>query len=117
MPLKSFIEVNPELDFPIQNLPYGVFSTKSIPTPRVGTRIGDFVVDLAVVDEENLFDKQCGFFGVLEPAHRTSNQGVVIAVVGLAGSKIQRLEIGPLLGQLVAGDHGLLNHISREEGA
>ncbi|HLA87947.1 MAG TPA: fumarylacetoacetase [Anaerolineales bacterium] len=62
MPLKSFIEVNPESDFPIQNLPYGVFSTKSIPTPRVGTRIGDFVVDLAVVDEENLFDKQYGFF-------------------------------------------------------
>lgn len=62
MPLKSFIVVHPESDFPIQNLPYGVFSTKSIPTPRVGTRIGDFVVDLAVLDEENLFDKHYGFF-------------------------------------------------------
>ena len=62
MSLKSFIEVNPESDFPIQNLPYSVFSTKSIPTPRIGTRIGDFVVDLAVLDEENLFDKQYGFF-------------------------------------------------------
>jgi len=62
MPLKSFIEVHPESDFPIQNLPYGVFSTKSIPTPRIGTRISDFVVDLAVLDEENLFDKHYGFF-------------------------------------------------------
>lgn len=25
--MKSFIDVSPESDFPIQNLPYGVFST------------------------------------------------------------------------------------------
>jgi fumarylacetoacetase len=59
---KSFIEVSPESDFPIQNLPYGIFSTKENPTPRVGTRLGDFVVDLAFLDEQNLFDQQYGFF-------------------------------------------------------
>ena len=62
MPLKSFIEVHSESDFPIQNLPYAVFSTKANPNPRVGTRIGDFVVDLSIVDEEKLFDRQYGFF-------------------------------------------------------
>lgn len=62
MPLKSFIEVHPNSDFPIQNLPYGVFSTKLNQKPRVGTRIGDWVVDLSVIDEEKLFDKQYGFF-------------------------------------------------------
>ncbi len=62
MPLKSFIEVHPDSDFSIQNLPYGVFSTLSNPNPRVGTRIGDFVIDLAVLDSEKLFDNQYGFF-------------------------------------------------------
>ena len=62
MTLKSFIEVDPESDFPIQNLPYGIFSTVSNPNPRVGTRIGDFVVDLSDLDAEKFFDKQYGFF-------------------------------------------------------
>ena len=62
MPFKSFIEVHSESDFPIQNLPYGIFSTQENSNPRVGTRIGDFVVDLSILDEEKLFDKQYGFF-------------------------------------------------------
>jgi fumarylacetoacetase len=44
--LRSFVEVDPASDFPIQNLPYGVFSTSSAPQPRVGVAIGDFVLDL-----------------------------------------------------------------------
>jgi fumarylacetoacetase len=56
------IEVQPDSDFPIQNLPYGVFSTKANPSPRVGTRLGDFVIDLNLLDQENLFDKYYGFF-------------------------------------------------------
>ncbi len=60
MPL---IEVQPDSDFPIQNLPYGIFSTQTKPSPRVGTRLGDFVIDLAVLDEENRFGKKkYGFF-------------------------------------------------------
>lgn len=37
-------------DFPLQNLPYGVFSTASQPTPRVGVAIGDQVLDLAALE-------------------------------------------------------------------
>lgn len=44
--LKSFIPVDPTSDFPIQNLPYGVFSAKDGLTPRVGVAIGDYVLDL-----------------------------------------------------------------------
>lgn len=62
MPLKSFIEVHPESDFPIQNLPYGMFSTRANPNPRVGTRIGDWVVDLSILDGEKFFERQYGFF-------------------------------------------------------
>lgn len=43
--LKSWVEIAPNSDFPIQNLPFGIFKTDSL-TPRVGSRIGDFVIDL-----------------------------------------------------------------------
>src|ERR1700749_4228370 len=44
--LRSFIDVDPTSDFPIQNLPYGVFSSKDGLAPRVGVAIGDYVLDL-----------------------------------------------------------------------
>ena len=44
--LKSFLPVDPASDFPIQNLPYGVFSSKDGLAPRVGVAIGDHVLDL-----------------------------------------------------------------------
>ena len=54
--LESWIEVAPDSDFPIQNLPFGVFRTESNPSPRVCTAIGDYVVDLAVMNYLSLFD-------------------------------------------------------------
>ncbi len=53
--LKSFIEVGRNSHFPIQNLPYGVFRPAGGATPRVGVALGDFVVDLSVLDEAGLF--------------------------------------------------------------
>ncbi|VVE28429.1 fumarylacetoacetase [Pandoraea iniqua] len=41
-------------DFPLQNLPYGVFSTQAQPTPRVGVAIGDQVLDLAALEAAGL---------------------------------------------------------------
>jgi fumarylacetoacetase len=54
--LRSFISVDPASDFPIQNLPYGVFSTAASPRPRVGVAIGDRILDLAVLESEGLLD-------------------------------------------------------------
>lgn len=42
----SWVNVSPESHFPIQNLPFGVFSTSSDPQPRPGVAIGEFVLDL-----------------------------------------------------------------------
>ena len=56
--LRSFIPVDPASDFPIQNLPYGVFSTADSPTPRVGVAIGDYVLDLAVLESDGLIDSR-----------------------------------------------------------
>uniref|UniRef100_UPI00358FA922 fumarylacetoacetase n=1 Tax=Myxine glutinosa TaxID=7769 RepID=UPI00358FA922 len=45
----SFIRVDPKSDFPLQNLPFGIFSTKENPRPRPGVAIGDFVLDLGQI--------------------------------------------------------------------
>ncbi|MFH4973635.1 hypothetical protein AB6A40_000344 [Gnathostoma spinigerum] len=61
----SFIEVSSECDFPIQNLPYGVFSTKDNPRKRIGVAIGEFILDLSVIkhffDGPELVEHQCVF--------------------------------------------------------
>src|SRR5215471_2498225 len=59
--LRSFIPVDPESDFPIQNLPYGVFSAKDGLAPRVGVAIGDCVLDLWELAQDCRID-------VVEPA-------------------------------------------------
>jgi fumarylacetoacetase len=43
-------------DFPIQNLPYGVFTTPDNLAPRVGVAIGDQVLDLAWLETNKLLD-------------------------------------------------------------
>jgi fumarylacetoacetase len=49
----------PETDFPIQNLPYGIFSTPGT-APRAGIAIGDQVLDLAVLEAEGLLTPSPG---------------------------------------------------------
>ncbi|WP_338449948.1 fumarylacetoacetase [Niallia oryzisoli] len=51
----SFIETKQDCDFPIQNLPYGIFQPSSL-SPRVGTAIGEYVLDLSVIDEAGLLN-------------------------------------------------------------
>jgi fumarylacetoacetase len=50
--LRSFVSVEAASDFPIQNLPYGVFSTPALPTPRIGVAIGDYVLDLWQLEQD-----------------------------------------------------------------
>ncbi|KAH7696262.1 fumarylacetoacetase-like, partial [Aphelenchoides avenae] len=45
----SFVDVPQGSDFPIENLPYGVFSTKTNPRRRIGVAIGEKILDLSVI--------------------------------------------------------------------
>jgi fumarylacetoacetase len=54
--LKSFVPVAKDSHFPIQNLPYGVFTTPANYTPRVGVAIGDQVLDLSVLEQAGVLD-------------------------------------------------------------
>lgn len=47
--LKSWIEVPENSDFPIQNLPFGIFSNESNPQRRVGVALGRKIIDLSAL--------------------------------------------------------------------
>lgn len=54
--LKAFFDIPAESHFPIQNLPYGVFRPDAKHEPRIGVAIGDFVLDLKVLQTLGFFD-------------------------------------------------------------
>ncbi len=54
--LRSWVPVAEGSDFPIQNLPFGVFRTRANPQARVATAIGAHVVDLAVLHDLGYFE-------------------------------------------------------------
>jgi fumarylacetoacetase len=53
--LKSWLYIESGSDFPIQNIPFGIFKPKNRTNPRVGTRLGNFVIDLAAIAELGYF--------------------------------------------------------------
>lgn len=57
--LRSWVEVSPESEFPIQNLPFGI-AKRGENDPIVVSRIGDYVINLSVLGEHGFF-KDLGF--------------------------------------------------------
>jgi fumarylacetoacetase len=53
--LRSWVEVPAHSDFPIQNLPFGIFKTRYL-TPVAGVAIGNFVLDLVYLHENGYLD-------------------------------------------------------------
>ena len=53
--LHSWITISPESDFPIQNLPFGIFKA-GFKDPRVGVAIGDYVLDLYALSQFGYFE-------------------------------------------------------------
>lgn len=60
--MRSFVAAAnaPDCDFPIQNLPYGVYSLAG-GAPTCGVAIGDMIVDLAACEARGLIDAQGTF--------------------------------------------------------
>ena len=55
--LQSWVESanSADTDFPLNNLPYGVFETNTL-EPRCGVAIGDMILDMAAMEENGLID-------------------------------------------------------------
>src|SRR5262245_43899981 len=63
--LKSWVESanDPNTDFPIQNLPFGLFARSDLGSdPRVGVAIGDQVLDLTECQRANLLSVDSGLW-------------------------------------------------------
>ena len=52
---KSWLDVPVNSDFPIQNIPFGVFITKD-DVVTIGTRIGDFAIDMGALQQLGYFE-------------------------------------------------------------
>ena len=48
--MKSFVPIPENSDFPLENLPFGVFSTQNDSRHRIGVAIGEFIVDMSKPD-------------------------------------------------------------------
>ncbi|HEV3104114.1 MAG TPA: fumarylacetoacetase [Trinickia sp.] len=51
---------DPTCDFPIQNLPFGIFSDARNPAPRAGVAIGDAIVDLSALHAAGMLALDAG---------------------------------------------------------
>lgn len=61
--LRSWIDIPPQHDFPIQNLPFGVFTTESS-GPRLAVAIGDYAFDLYAAHQYHFFEDIAELAGV-----------------------------------------------------
>lgn len=52
--MKSFIDIDPESDFSVYNIPFGIFKPSTNKKPRVCTAIGNYVLDLSVIESAGL---------------------------------------------------------------
>jgi fumarylacetoacetase len=53
--LTSWVSIPPNSDFPIQNLPFGIFKTRYL-SPVAGVAIGEYVLDLVYLHENGFLD-------------------------------------------------------------
>lgn len=85
--LRSFVTVDPATDFPIQNLPYGIFRPGPGEQARAGVAIGERILDLSVLEKrgclpdlgvENLFGHGSlnAFMALGRPAWRAVREAV-----------------------------------------
>ncbi|TCM69078.1 fumarylacetoacetate hydrolase [Acinetobacter calcoaceticus] len=64
--LNTFIDIAPDCDFTMHNLPYGIFSDSINGARRVGVAIGEWVLDLSILEQHGLIQ--------LEPLAQHDNQ-------------------------------------------
>jgi len=89
--LKSWVNIPADSDFPIQNIPFGIFSTSS-KTARTGVRIGDTVVDLSELAQAGLLQVD----GV-DQTHYSNNTLNALMGAGKQGMRDLRNRLSSLL--------------------
>ncbi|QSE99106.1 fumarylacetoacetase [Fulvivirga lutea] len=88
--LKSWVEVPEKSDFPIQNLPFGIFKTEYL-TPGAGVAIGNYIVDLTYLHENGFFDGLGLSSGVFNQQYLNDFIGLGKEVTGAVRNRIAEL--------------------------
>jgi fumarylacetoacetase len=96
--LSSWVRIPTGSDFPIQNLPFGVFRSNK-KTPRAGVAIGEYILDLHVVQKG-------GFFNELKLPNKVFRQPSLNAFFALGRKTVGkvRVEISKLLNEVADKD-------------
>src|SRR6188768_2631703 len=102
--LKSWVNVPKGSDFPIQNLPFGIFKTKYL-SAVAGVAIGDHVLDLVYLHEH-------GYFDGLGLPPGLFNQKFLNDFFSLGRKKIR--EVRNRVSELLRNDNDELNAATRE---
>ena len=102
--LKSWVDVPKGSDFPIQNLPFGIFKTKYL-KPVAGVAIGEYVIDLVYLHENGYLD------GLGLPAG-IFNQKYLNDFFALGKKKVR--EVRERLSALLRHDNDEMNKAARE---
>jgi fumarylacetoacetase len=92
VPARSFVEVAAESHFSLHNLPYGIFTSASDARPRAGVAIGDWVLDLAVLEHAGLLQVAAAGVRVFDRAHLNT-----FIALGRVAWTAARARIGELL--------------------
>lgn len=95
----SFVPTSSDCHFPIENLPFGIFSTNENPSHRIGVAIGDYVLDLSVV--KNLFTGP-----ILSGNQAIFEQPTLNAFMGLG--KAAWREARAVLQRILSAEEGIL---------
>jgi len=104
----SWVPVSPDSHFPLQNLPYGVFSTPGQPQHRIGVAIGDQILDLSKVSHL--------FSGPLLKSHQqVFREATLNSLMGL--TKEHWAEARATLSHLLARDCATVRDSSLKETA
>lgn len=74
---RSWLQIPSRSDFSLQNLPFGIFSTQEISSPRVGLALGEFVIDTVVLFDAGLLSSVRGLSR--DQLHSNSLNGLLIA--------------------------------------
>lgn len=93
--LKSWVEVPENSDFPIQNLPFGIFKTEYLDA-AAGVAIGDHILDLTYLHEN-------GFLDGLELPSGVFNHHNLNAFIGLGKAKTR--EVRERISELLRDDN------------
>jgi fumarylacetoacetase len=90
--LKSWVEIPAQSDFPIQNLPFGIFRPHG-GTPRVGVAIGAYVLDLYVLARRGFL----GDLGFPRAVYGSRSLNALMTVAGKGGMRELRQRLSDLL--------------------